>query len=278
MAEAADTTTTDTTTTTTTTETAPPWHGYTAPEDVAYVENKGWKAPQDVLKSYRGAEKLIGRDPNSLVAIPRADDTDGIRAIYSKLGMPETPDKYELDQPQGMKADENYQKFAREAAHKVGLTKQQLLNFSKEHNAYVKSVMDQQERDYKISVDNDKAALLNEWKGGHERMMNAAQTAAKALGFTGEMIDAMERASGYANTMKFLAGLGQKLGEDGFVTATTGGGQRFGETMTPAEARAEFEAMKLDPNVIAALRDKMHPAHKAAQEKQNRLFAVMYPS
>jgi hypothetical protein len=48
--------------------------------------------------------------------------------------------------------------------------------------------------------------------------------------------------------------------------------------LTPDEAKAEWNKMTLDANVMAALKDKSHPGHKAAQEKQNQLFAVMYPN
>lgn len=255
----------------------PAWHGYTDPADISFVENKGWKGANDVLKSYRGVEKLIGRDPSTLLVMPRADDPQGYRQVYSRLGMPETPDKYELDIPKdGPKGDDGYHNFVKTAAHEAGLTVNQLKEFSAKHNAYVKQVMDQQERDYNVSVELDKKSLISEWRDGHERMMNAAQTSAKSLGFTPEMIDSLEKSMGYANTMKFFADLGSKMGEDSFVTP--GGNSRgFAGGMTPDEARAEYEAMKLDPNTVAALSDKLHPGNKSAQEKQNRLFRVMYP-
>ena len=64
---------------------------------------------------------------------------------------------------------------------------------SKAHNEYIKGVMEQQTKDYDLNVQSDKATLQREWAGGYERMMNAATSAAQSLGFTGEMIDAMEQ-------------------------------------------------------------------------------------
>jgi len=256
---------------------APPWHGITDPDAAAYVANKGWTNPAEVVKSYQGAEKLIGRDPNTLLVMPRADDPAGFRAVMAKLGLPETADKYEFDTPAGVTPDAGYVAFAKGAFHKIGLTAAQAKDLTREHNAYVGGVLAEQENTYNLAVDTDKKALLAEWKGGHERMMNAAQTAAKTLGFEQPTIDAMEKSIGYAKTMKFFAELGKKMGEDGFVT---GGdkGRAFGVSLTPAEAKADWETLKSDPVVAKALFDTTHPGHANAVAKQKALFALMYPT
>ena len=259
-------------------QTQAPWHGYTEPADVQYVDNKGWKAPADAIKAYREAEKFIGRDPNTLLALPRADDPAGFRAVMAKLGLPESPDKYELDVPkEGPKPDEGYTKWAKDTFHKIGLPAPLAKQLTAEHNAYVKALVEQQTKDYGIKVEAEKRALMQEWGNGADRMMSAAKAAATTLGFTPEAIDALEHQMGYAGVYKFLAGLGQKLGEPGFKIAD--GGKPAGTGMlTPDEAKAEWNKMTLDANVMAALKDKSHPGHKAAQEKQNQLFAVMYPN
>lgn len=230
-----------------------------------------------VVKSYQGAEKLIGRDPNTLLAMPRLDDAEGMRAVFGKLGMPESPEKYEFDKPpEGVEPDADYQTWSRNTFHKLGLTASQAKTLAKEHDVYVKGLIDKHTADYKLGVEADKQALAAEWRGGFERMMNSAQTAAKALGFTPQVVDAIERSVGYAQTMKLFAEIGGKLGEDKFV----GAGLKksgFSDTMTPEEAKQAWETMKLDVNEMAALRDGMHPGHKNAAEKQRKLFSIMHP-
>lgn len=228
------------------------------------------------MRGYREAEKLIGRDPNTLLVIPRADDPAGFLAAMGKLGRPETADKYEVDVPQGEKPDDAYVNWAKSTFHEIGLTAAQVKNLTAKHNQYVSGLLTQQSKDYEQRVAADKSALVSEWRDGHERMMNSAKSAATALGFTAPMIDAMEKTIGYAGTHKFLAGLGQKLSEDGFVGAG-GKGNGFSGMMTPAEAKAEWENMKVDPVNSKALFDSSHPGHKAAKEKQTRLFGIMYP-
>src|SRR5574341_2004499 len=158
-----------------------PWHGFaeTDTAGVEYVEGKGWQGPQDVLKSYRSAEKLIGRDPSTLLVMPRADDPAGLLAVFDRLGRPADAAKYEFAKPKSAALDEGYVKWARGTFHKLGLTASQVKALSAEHNAYVEGIVAQRQKDYNLSVETDKVALRNEWRDGHERNMLAAESAAK---------------------------------------------------------------------------------------------------
>jgi len=254
-----------------------PWHGITDPAAATYVTNKGWQSPADVIKSYQGAEKLIGRDPSTLLVMPRADDPAGQRAVFAKLGMPETADKYEFHKTEGGTPNPAYEAWARSTFHELGLTAAQAKTLTQKNNEFVSAQQKEATAAYERTVQADKTALLGEWRGGYERMMNAAQSAVKALGFTGDMVDALEQSMGYAGTMKFFAALGQKMGEDSFVSGTDGK-PGFGAGQTPAEAEAEWNKMKIDPIQVKALQDPMHPGHEAAKAKQKQLFGIMYPA
>ena len=209
--------------------------------------------------------------------MPRADDPAGLRGIFSKLGLPDSADKYEFAKTEGVTPDEGYVKWAKDNFHKVGLLPDQVKALTGAHNEYVKAQLEQRAKDATLRYTAEKNELTAEWGGGYERMANAAKTAATALGFTGDMVDAMEGAVGYKNTMKFFAALGKKLGEDGFVGSAQGGAPRFTGTLTPAEAKAQWDAMRIDPVQSKALLDTSHPAHKTAKAKQQSLMAIMYP-
>lgn len=259
---------------------APAWHGLpeTDTDGSAYVGVKGWKAPADVIKSYREAEKLIGRDPNTLLVLPRADDPAGLTAAFTKLGRPEKPEAYDYKAglPKDVKVDENFGKAMQGFFHKANLTADQAKTLATDYNSHLVAQQEQAEKDYKLSVELGKKELLTKWGGGHDRMLNVAQTTAKALGFTPELMDAIERQVGYKATYEMLVDIGSKLGEDKFVD---GNSRRngFGDTLTPDEAKQQWDAKKLDPNYMAALQDPQHPGHKAAQATQSALFKVMYP-
>ena len=66
--------------------------------DRGYAQNKGWKAPADVLKSYREFEKFKGVPQERLLALPdKEDDAEGWAKVHARLGRPEKPEDYALD-------------------------------------------------------------------------------------------------------------------------------------------------------------------------------------
>ena len=256
------------------------WHGVpeTDTAGLEYIKNKGWTGTADVIKSYQGAEKLIGRDPTTLLTLPRADDADGTRAIFAKLGLPEKPEAYDMrvGLPKEAVVDDGFAKTMQGIFHKAGLTAGQATALVADYNANALAQQAQAAKDYDLNVQADKAALLDKWRGGHDRMMNRAKTAATSLGFTPELIDSIERQVGYAKTYEMFAEIGGKLGEDSLVSGNKDR-TNFTEQLTPAEAKEQWENFKLDPNNVKALTDKSHPGHKSAQEKQTKLFKIMYP-
>jgi len=225
-----------------------------------------------MFKGYRGAESLLGRDPSTLLTIPRADDAAGFRAAMSRLGMPETHDKYEIDVPKG--ADPKYGDWAKQTFHKHGLTAAQAKGLANDNNEFHAQQTQAAEATYNLQVQTDKRALAVKWGGGFERKMSAAQTAAKSLGMSGELVEAIERHMGYQATMEYLSELGAKMGEAEFHSGTTRAG--FG-TMTPEEAKIEYQKALLDPAFSKALMDASHPGHKAAKDRKAQLFGIAYP-
>lgn len=255
------------------------WHGITDAESVAYLANKGWTSPADIVKSYQGAEKLIGRDPSTLVALPRADDADGTRQVFTKLGRPEKPDAYDVRTglPKDAKVDEGFAKAMQGMFHNADLTAGQATKLAGEYNAFALEAATKAQKDYETSVAADKLALQDKWRGGHDRMIERAKTAAKNLGFTPEVLEGLEKQVGYAKVYEMFAEIGGKLGEDPLLGVNKGE-PKFNTGMTPDEAKVQWDAKKLDANFMAALRDKSHPGHAVAQKTQTDLFAIMFPS
>lgn len=256
---------------------AAPWHGIADADTAAYIANKGWTDIPGVVKSYQAAEKFVGKNPEQLLLMPRADDPAGMRELQTRLGLPESGDKYEFDIAKDMQADQSYMDWAKGTFHKAGLTNEQVKLLSAEHNNFARERFKREADDYELNVKADQDSLLQEWGGGHDRMVNNARAAAASLGFSEDAIDGIESKIGFAGTMKLFAGLGVKMGEHGFVGSGEGGAKGFGDIMTPAEAGQQWESTKMDANFQAALFDKQHPGHKGAVEKQSKLFAIMYP-
>lgn len=269
---------TQSTTTTATTTTAANTNFYDSFQDAGLKEwagKKGWTNIESLAKSAHSLEQMIGAPADEVIRLPKNADPTAVRGILSRLGMPDTADKYEIaPPPEGTAANENVTAWTRETFHKLGLTATQAKELSAAYSKFSADMAAQAAKDYSLGVDADDKALRNEWRAGYDTQMAKGQNAARALfGEHPEAIDAIETAIGYGATMRLFAQLGAKLGESGFVQGD-GSTRNFGSTMTPAEAKAEWAKVSTDAGFAAALMNRQHPGHKAAMEKKSALIAL----
>ncbi|NQW01674.1 MAG: hypothetical protein HQ483_18365 [Rhodospirillales bacterium] len=96
------------------------WPAALSEDNRRLVENKGWRSPDDALKSYRQLDEYRGRS----VALPGDQATDeDWKAFRHKTGMPEAADGYALTMMDG--ADENATATLKELFHKAELDQRQ---------------------------------------------------------------------------------------------------------------------------------------------------------
>jgi hypothetical protein len=249
-----------------------PWYGDAALEP--YVKNKGWQSPADVVQSYINAEKLIGRDPSTLVQLPAEQTPEAWAKVWDRLGRPKDPTGYDMKVglPQGMEVDDAFASDMAKALHEAGVTKQQAERLVAAYNAKLAEVARRSAQEAEQAYQLGERELQQEWKGAYDRMVGLAKAAVRDLGIPPEAIDGIEAAIGYKDTIKLFAEIGRKLGEA--PLATDERSATFA-AMSPAEAKAAWESLKMDANFVKALTDGTHPGHKAAVEKQTRLFQAM---
>jgi hypothetical protein len=85
------------------------------------------------------------------------------------------------------------------------------------------------------------------------------------------MMQKMERAIGKAQTLRFLAGIGQGLTEHSLVQNNEAGG---GANLTPAEAKTRISALRSDRAWTAAY----IAGDPAKQAEMNRLHRMAFPA
>ena len=66
--------------------------GEVSDEDMSYLQKKGVKSPQQLLKSYRELERAY----SSKISLPKDGDKKALDKLYSHLGMPKDCDAFEL--------------------------------------------------------------------------------------------------------------------------------------------------------------------------------------
>lgn len=239
----------------------PKWH-----EDARWGEHKEWlttkgalvddplEALDKAVKAGHGAEKFLGRKPETLMTKPAEGQAlpDWMRANAALFGLPESPDKYEITKPElaeGVEWDEALEAEARKIAHEHGIPAPALQAVV---GLYAKSLGE------KVSGINDQLAaaktemmtqLERDWGAQTPARIAQARLAAQSVmakaGLSAdgqrEVLSVLAEKTGDAGVMRLFATLAEMSGEDtlaGFGAAAGGGAPS-----TPAEARARLAAM-----------------------------------
>lgn len=246
----------------------PWWDGM--PENLSgLVQTKGWKDPAAAVESYANLEKLVGTDR---LAIPK-DDADHANwdKVYNRLGRPDRPEGYGLKAPEG--ADPAFAKAASEVMHKAGLSAKQAQALAgwwgEQQAAALKGFTDQRAK----AAETDMAALKAEWGQTYDAEIEGARRAARAYGLDEAKLTKIEDALGTAELLRLFAKIGKAQGEHAPADGAGSGG--FG--MTPAAAKAEIAALKVDAAFNAAYLDGSHVGHKDAVARMERLHKAAFP-
>lgn len=219
-----------------------------------------------LFKSYKSANALIGADK---LAIPKAGDEEGWNAFYDRIGRPENPDGYEVAVAEGQIRDEAFEGHMRSLFHKAGLNQAQVAILAGGYQDFAGTLTETARRDMAERIAQEDAALEAEWGQAYDGNMEHARRA--ALKFGGEeTINKLEDAVGRAAVFKMLSKIGLAMGEDNLNGE---GDSNF--SLSPAQARAEYDQKKTDKDWLAALQDPIHPNHKTANAERRRYFAAM---
>lgn len=250
-----------------------PWYGGFDPDLKGYIETKGFPADEKGLSalanSYRNLEKHFGVPAEQLLRLPKDEnDKDGWGKIYERLGRPAKPEEYQLPVPEG--DDGEYAKFISTAMHELGLTKKQAQALAAKQNEFVGELTKREIAAYQETIKMQDQTLKREWGPAYDKHIQIAKGAFAELGLKPDVVDAMEKAIGFAETMKFFHTIGSKIGEDKFVSAD--GDPSFGGAMSPDAAQARLEAIKNDP-VLSAKYVAGDAALKAEMDKLHRILA-----
>lgn len=255
---------------------APPSWRDEVPED--YREEKTLSKYQTVGDLAKGHVHLSRMMGNS-VKIPGEDATDEERNdFYTKLGRPETADKYEYerpDMPEGMAYDESSETAFKQLAHDQGLTQKQvgsILDF------YNKFALDSQ-IDQKLHMDEayfkGEAALQKEWgMKGYDRNVSIAQRAMKEFGGPElEKLLSEDPRGSHPALIKAFYKMGLKSQEARPLDA-----EHDSSFLDVTSAKTEIENFnKPSHKMYKAYWNKDDPKHAEAVAYRDRLFDMAYP-
>ena len=169
--------------------------------------------------------------------IPAEDKPEEWNELYSRLGRPEAPDKYEIS---FRETDKPFAATMQKAFFDTGLSQ-------KAAAGLVKAWSEMQEEQAKMWVERSKAEM-EAWQqaqgDGLAKNQELARRGAAALGLGEEAVGAMEAALGTGNFMDLCLKLGNALSEDA-AKGLSGGGALKDEAMSTVDYLNEiFEKAK----------------------------------
>lgn len=235
------------------------------PEDVR-AEKSVQKLPslEAMARSFVSAQKMIGKDVNSLVELPEEVTPDTRRPVLQRLGLPEEVKAYELKAPagtpDGLAPNTEFSKAVVAKAHELGIFPDQLQGL---YEFFTGNLVEAQKMSHEAIVAEDEKnieALKSELGETYNRVIADGSRAAERLG-----IMELANETGLGANPKFIkamARVGEMMREDG-VGDDKGGSDDFGSSMTPAqlEARAkELQQQSIDEKNLAKRRQLQEEA------------------
>ena len=247
---------------------APEWAASFDDETKEFVSTKGWKDPAQSIQSYRELEKKFGADrAGKTMVMPDAEDVDGWGQVYAKLGRPDTPDGYGLQDREG--ADAEFIAAMGPALHESGMSKDGAAKLADAFDAYSEKAVEARNTEFLQTSEKELLDLRRGWGSQFDAKIAEGKAAAKQFGFSDGELDKMERALGTKAMLERLANIGAQLGEDRMPgdTINTGGVDPETEIkrlMTDADFKAKLNGGD------ALAKEKWDNLHKALVQQKER--------
>jgi len=229
------------------------WHTGADSETLGYLQNRGWDkieakdAAFNAIKAHREAEKYIGAPADKLIRLPEASDAAGIKAMYQKLGAPENEQGYDFGQSvkfaDGSQLDDGFVSAMSKVALANGLNKQQAASVAKAVVEFMESADAEGAAENQMTLSQQKDNLQKNWGNNFNANMQIARNAAAKLGVQQTEVDALEKSIGYDRVMEMFRNLGQRMGEDRFISSGAPGGTGV---MTKEQAQAKLSSLMAD--------------------------------
>lgn len=225
---------------------------------------------EDLARGYLNVQKLVG---SNKIAIPseHATEEDWHENVYSKIGRPQSPDKYKFTVPEN--SDEEITQGFKSTAFDAGLNDKQAQKIVDWFNQSMALKQESMQSQKSESIKEQVNSLKKEWGTAFESKIAKAQLVVREYASDDQLKYLAE--SGLTNDtqlVRLFASIGEKiLGEDklkgdGFVN----------NSKTPQEAKQEIANIHGDST--HPYHNKNHPNHSFAVKQMAELFKDAYPS
>ncbi len=262
---------------TTTTETAPvETQSFvdTLPEDIrAESSLQNFTDAGQLAKSYIHAQRMVGADK---MPVPTKNFTDDDwKETFTKLGVPASPEKYDVNYNLQEGANDQPVKDFISHAHTLGLLPQQLQGVLDYYGNLEQTSLDNAQKDQELNRVNNETSLRKEFGLAFDTKVNAANNMFK--NFFAEELAEVKLQDGtsignHPGFIKALASMSEKISED----TISAGQESAGGLLTPQEAQKEVTKIMADTKHPYWLKD--HPGHSTAVKEMADLHNMIHPN
>lgn len=233
-----------------------------------------FKGHEDVAKAYVELEKRFGIDPARRIDLPTdPNDAEGMRAVYSKIGLPEEIEGYGINlDDKATPTDRAMHAEFLDAMHKSGAPSQ----FVKAaHDWYQASSAKVMEAEAQLKADRAAAgtgALKAAFGAHHDARLREIEGFLTKYDPEGKVGLNKDTFMMHPEATMMLSRVLDAIAEPGTAGGQTGDAFRGGQTLTPSMATAELRKLEADPVKGKALMDRDHPMHKSVVAERSRLL------
>lgn len=225
---------------------------------------------QSLAKAYINAEKAIGKDK---IVIPDQHATEeDWNKFYQKIGLPESPEKYDVKLKDAKFVDEAGLSELKPLAHKLGILPKQLEGILSWYEQRVGGQLEQVNQTSQAELAQQVDSLKKEWGQSFDTRVSWAKRLLDENKIEG--IDELRNDPKFGSNpvvLKLLAKIGEQFYKEDTIRSGDGSG-RF--VLSPAEAQSRIDSIMGDTN--HPYYNSEHPNHKTAVEEVQSLFDIVH--
>lgn len=243
------------------------------PEDIRSESSlQNFTDAGQLAKSYIHAQRMVGADK---MPVPTKNFTDDDwKETFTKLGVPSSPDKYDVQYNLQEGANDQPVKDFISHAHTLGLLPQQLQGVLDYYGNLEQTSLDNAQKDQELNRVNNETALRKEFGLAYDKKLNQANDVFK--NFFAEELAEVKLQDGtsignHPGFIKALATMSEKFSED----TISAGQESAGGLLTPQEAQKEVSKIMGDINHPYWIKE--HPNHDAAVKEVADLNNMIHP-
>lgn len=214
------------------------------------AQQRGWKSPEDAVRDHESLFKLKGVPADQLLTMPKdVTKLDELKPIMTRLGLPETADKYDFKVTPGEGQRDIINDATNESAKGLRTALLGAFHGAMMPNAQtgaamnaVNSWLNEAEQAFvnnqKQTTEREMGELKREWGASYDERIEMARRAGRQLGISGDVMDNLETITGAAGLLRHLSMVTEKLGVEKFADSGDGAtnAQFFGKTKQQLES------------------------------------------